>query len=76
MEGYSKEIIESRFRLNFKESIRLMWNDSKRISKEIIRELADNNIYKEVCRLLGLKYSVELAILTVELPTTSTVEDS
>jgi len=63
-----KQWLSQGFDYNFKESIRLMWNDSKRISKEIIRELADNNIYKEACRLLGLKDSVELAILTVELP--------
>jgi hypothetical protein len=45
-----------------------MENDSRRISREIIRELANNNVYREACKLLGLKDSVEVAILTVELP--------
>jgi len=45
-----------------------MENDNDRISREIIREVADNNVYREACRLLGVRDSVELAILTMELP--------
>jgi len=63
-----KKLLSQGFDYNLKESIRLMKNDSYRISREIIKEVADNNIYREACRLLGLKDSVEVAILTVELP--------
>ncbi|MCL7383129.1 MAG: hypothetical protein LZ174_02385, partial [Thaumarchaeota archaeon] len=63
-----KKLLSQGFDYNFRESIRLMENDSRRISREIIRELADNNVYREACRLLGVKDSVELAILTMELP--------
>jgi hypothetical protein len=45
-----------------------MQNDANHISREIIREVAHNNIYREACRLLGVRDSVEVAILTVELP--------
>jgi len=63
-----KKLLSRGFDYNFRESIRLMESDRRRISREIIREMSDNNVYKEVCRLLGVKNSVELAILTLELP--------
>jgi hypothetical protein len=63
-----KKLLSQGFDYNFRESIRLMENDSRRISRKIIREVADNNVYREACRLLGVKDSVELAILTMELP--------
>ena len=63
-----KKLLSQGFDYNFRESVRLMKNDCCKISREIIRELADNNIYREACRMLGVKDSVELAILIVELP--------
>jgi hypothetical protein len=63
-----KELLSQGFDYNFRESIRLMQNDCGRVSREIIKEVADNNVYREACRLLGIKDSVELAILTMELP--------
>ena len=63
-----KKLLSQGFDYNFRESIRLMENDCERISREIIRELADNDVYREACKLLGVKDSVELAILTIELP--------
>jgi hypothetical protein len=63
-----KKLLSEGFDYGFKEPIRLMENDSDSISREIIRELADNDVYREGCKLLGIKDSVELAILTVELP--------
>ncbi|MCL7389975.1 MAG: hypothetical protein LZ173_08635, partial [Thaumarchaeota archaeon] len=63
-----RKLLSQGFDYNFRESIRLMENDSRRIFREIIRELANNNVYREACKLLRLKDSVELAILTVELP--------
>jgi hypothetical protein len=46
----------------------LMQSDCERISREIIREVADNDVYKEAYKSLGIKDSVEIAILTIELP--------
>jgi len=63
-----KQWLSQGFDYNFKESIRLMENDNRRISREIIKEAAKNYVYKEACRMLGVEDSVELAILTVELP--------
>jgi hypothetical protein len=63
-----KKLLSQGFDYGFKESIRLMQNDANHISREIIREVAHNNIYREACRLLGVRDSVEVAILTVELP--------
>ena len=46
--------------------------DRVRISREIIKQVASLPIYGEVyrraCEILGVKESVELAILTLELP--------
>jgi len=63
-----KKLLSQGFKYNFRESVRLMQSDCERISREIIRELANNNVYMEACRLLGVKDSIEVAILTVELP--------
>jgi hypothetical protein len=63
-----KKLLSQGFDYNFKESIRLMENDCRSISREIVRSVADNNVYREACKLLRLKDSVEVAILTVELP--------
>jgi hypothetical protein len=63
-----KKLLSQGFDYNFRESIRLVQSDCGKISREIIRELADNNVYREACKLLKIKDSVELAILTVELP--------
>jgi hypothetical protein len=63
-----KSLLSQGFDYDFRESIRLMENDCVRISRRIIREVANNDVYEEACRLLGVKDSVELAILTVELP--------
>jgi hypothetical protein len=63
-----KKLLSQGFDYNFRESIRLMQSDCGKISREIIREVADNDVYREACKLLRLKDSVELAILTVELP--------
>jgi len=51
-----------------KDSIRLMEKDKKDVAKKIIKILSNDTIYREACRMLGVKDSVELAILTVELP--------
>jgi|GEM_PF-5977142 hypothetical protein len=48
-----KKLLSRGFDYNFSESIRLMENDSDNISREIIRELADNNVCKGTSRLLG-----------------------
>jgi hypothetical protein len=45
-----------------------MQSDCGKIFREIIREVADNDVYREACKLLKIKDSFELAILTVELP--------
>jgi len=45
-----------------------MEKDKKDVTKKIVELLSDNIIYRETCRLLGLNDSVEVAILTVELP--------
>jgi hypothetical protein len=63
-----KKLLSEGFDYGFRESIRLMQNDANHISREIIREVAHNNIYREACKLLGVRDSVEVAILTVELP--------
>jgi hypothetical protein len=62
-----KKLLSQGFDYNFRESIRLMQSECGRISGEIVRSVADNSIYREACKLLGLKDSVEVAILTVEL---------
>jgi hypothetical protein len=50
-----KKLLSQGFDYNFRESIRLMQNDCGKISREIIRELADNNVYREACKLLRSK---------------------
>jgi len=51
-----------------KESIRLMEKDKKDVVRKIIEILSNNAIYREACRILGFKESVEVAILTIKLP--------
>jgi len=67
-----KILVKDGYDYNFKEVIRLMEADRTRISREIIRQVASLPIYGEVyrkaCEMLGIKNSVELAILTLELP--------
>ncbi len=45
-----------------------MEKDKKDVAKKIIEMLSNDAIYKEACRMLGVRDSVELAILTMELP--------
>ena len=69
-----KRLIKRGFDYNFKESIRLMKRDSRRLSKEIIEQMMTlpevyKKTYKEACKILGIKNnSTELAILVIELP--------
>jgi len=67
-----KKFIKDGFDYNFEESLRLMDADRKRISEEIIRQVASLPIYGEVyrraCEILGVKKSTELAILVIKLP--------
>ena len=67
-----KRLIKSGFDYNFKESIRLMEADGRRVSGEITKRTVSLPIYGEVyrkaCEILGVRRSTELAILTVELP--------
>jgi len=51
-----------------KDSVKLMEKDKREVAKKIIEILSNDTIYREACRMLGVKDSVELAILTVELP--------
>ena len=51
-----------------KDSVRLMEKDKKDVARKIIEILSNDAVYREVCKLLGIKNSVELAILTIELP--------
>ena len=51
-----------------RENIKLLEKMSKEASREIIDKVSGNRLYREACRLLGLRDSVEVAILTMELP--------
>jgi len=51
-----------------KDTVKLMEKDKKDVAKKIIKILSNDTIYKEACRMLRVKDSVELAILTMELP--------
>ena len=51
-----------------RDSVRLMEKDKRDAAKKIIEMLSDNAVYREACRLLRIRNSVELAILTVLLP--------
>jgi len=48
--------------------IKVMEKEKKKVAKEVIQTLSNDAVYREVCKLLGIKNSVELAILTIELP--------
>jgi len=67
-----KKSVNDGFDYSFRESIRLMEADGKRISKEIIRQVTSlpiyGEVYKKACEILGVKESAELAILTIQLP--------
>jgi len=67
-----KKFMKHGFNYNFEEVIRLMEADRKKVSKEIIRQVASLPIYGEVyrkaCEILGIGKSTDLAILTLELP--------
>jgi len=67
-----KRLIKLGLNYNFEESVRLMEADKRRISEEIVRQVSSPPIYGEVyrraCEILGVKNSVELAILVLELP--------
>lgn len=67
-----KEFIKHGLDYNFEESVRLMEADRRRISEEIIRQVSSfpiyGEVYRRVCEILGVKNSVELAILVLELP--------
>ncbi len=58
-DGYDYKLIDS---------VRLMERDKKDVAKKIVELLSNNAIYRDACRLLEVENSVELAILTVELP--------
>jgi len=61
----------------FREAIKAMESDRKRIGKEIIK-IVNRSIYKDiyrrVCNELKVKDSVEIAILVLELPSTSGID--
>ena len=61
-------IKNDRYDYKLRDSIRLMEKDKKGVAKKIIEILSDDAIYREACRMLNVKDSVELAILTIELP--------
>jgi len=51
-----------------KNAVKLMKKDKRYIAKKIVEILSNDAVYREACRILGVKDSVEIAILTVELP--------
>jgi len=57
---------------HFEEVLRFMERDRERLSREIIRQVANlpvyGEVYRKACEMLGVKNSAELAILTLELP--------
>jgi len=67
-----KKLVKDGFDYNFRESIRLMEADGKMLSEEIVRQVTSFPIYGEVyrrtCEILRVRRSVDLAILTLELP--------
>ncbi|MCF3653803.1 MAG: hypothetical protein L2C94_006560 [Aigarchaeota archaeon] len=67
-----KKLIKDGFDYNLKETIRFMKIDEKRISEEIIRQVANlfiyGKVYRKTCEILGVKGSTRLAILTLEPP--------
>jgi hypothetical protein len=65
-------LVKRDFDYGFRELIRPTEAERKRISKEIIKEVTAlpiyGEVYRETCRVFGVKESAELAILTVNLP--------
>ena len=67
-----KNLISRGFVYNFRETLRLMEADRKRLSRKIVKQVTAlpiyGEVYKKACEALGIKKSTELAILTIELP--------
>ena len=67
-----KKFIKEGFDYNFREAVRLMRVDEAKLSREIIRQVSGlpiyGEVYKKACEILGVKKSIELAILAIELP--------
>jgi len=67
-----KKLVKDCFDYNFREVIGLMEADRWKVSKEIVRQVSSLPIYGETYRkayeVLGVKNSIELAILILELP--------
>jgi len=67
-----KKLVKDGFNYSFRESIRLIEADRKRISREIVKQVTSlpiyGEVYKKACEILGVKESAELAILTIQLP--------
>jgi hypothetical protein len=56
------------YNYKLRDSIMLMERDKEETVKKIVKMLSDDTIHREACKLLGLNDSVEVAILTIELP--------
>ena len=67
-----KTLIKHGFDYNFKEVVKLMEADRMKLSQEIIKQVSSlpiyGEIYRKACEIIGVKNSVELAILTLGLP--------
>jgi hypothetical protein len=67
-----KRLVSQGFDDNFKEALRLMDADRRKISEEIIRRVAAlpiyGEVYKKALQAFGIKKSAELAVLVIELP--------
>ncbi len=57
------EIVEA-----LKENVKLLERILREVSSKIIEKVEDYGLYREGCRLLGFRDSVEVAILSLELP--------
>jgi len=61
-------IKNDKYDYRLRDSIRLMEKDKDEIARKIVKISSNNAVYRESCRLLGLKDSVEVAFLTIKLP--------
>ena len=50
------------------EVIKLMGKDKEDVARKIVEAISNNAIYREACKMLGVRDSVELAILVTKLP--------